>query len=189
MFLRRSPSESEINEFIDSTAGSDYSYPHVGASLDGGAPGYTTDHNRILIGKGTETFESAKRAIREWKMFDFPWVKLCWPDTPIEEGQTVAIVVKHFGLWSISAARIVYVVDEPCRFGFSYGTLVEHVETGEERFTVEIDPSTGEVWYDLFAFSKPKHPLAKLGYPISRMLQKRFARDSMAAMKRAVAAC
>ncbi len=189
MFLLREPSKTEITRFISSVSGSNYSYRHVGATLNRGAPGYTADHNRILIGKGQEDSENAKRAIRDWKMFDLPWLRLCWTNTPIEVGQTVAIVVNHFGFWSMSATRIVYVIDEPNRFGFAYGTLFEHVESGEERFSVEVDPKSGEVWYDLFAFSKPNHLFARLGYPISRRLQKRFARDSMAAMKRAVEAC
>ena len=41
------------------------------------------------------------------------------------------------------------------------------------------------VWYDILAFSRPNHFLARLGYPIVRRLQRRFARDSAAAMKRA----
>jgi len=41
--------------------------------------------------------------------------------------------------------------------------------------------------YDLFAFSRPRHPLARLGGPLySRALQRRFARDSLRAMARAV---
>jgi len=65
-------------------------------------------------------------------------------------------------------------------------TLAEHAESGEERFSVEFHHATGEVWYDLFAFSRPNHFLARLGYPLSRMLQRRFAEDSKRAMLRAV---
>src|SRR6266542_2299273 len=64
-------------------------------------------------------------------------------------------------------------------------TVSCHAEQGEERFTVEYDVQTEEVWYDLFAFSRPRDPLARFGYPFSRHLQKRFARESLAAMKRA----
>ena len=97
--------------------------------------------------------------------------------------------MNHFGFYSLNACQIVYLINEIAeihRFGFAYGTLTEHGETGEERFSVEFHPETGEVWYDLYAFSKPNHPLAKLGYPISRMLQKRFAADSKEAMRLAV---
>jgi uncharacterized protein (UPF0548 family) len=38
------------------------------------------------------------------------------------------------------------------------------------------------VFYDLYAFSRPNQLLAKLGYPLARHLQHRFARDSLQAM-------
>ena len=84
----------------------------------------------------------------------------------------------------MNACRIVYVVEEQQRYGFAYGTLSEHAERGEERFTVEWKREEDTVWYDLLAFSKPG-PMARLGYPLARRLQKRFAHDSKEAMKRA----
>ena len=90
----------------------------------------------------------------------------------------------------MNAARIVYVVDEDgpiYRYGFAYGTLVEHAESGEERFTVEWDRADDNVWYVILAFSRPQKMLARLGYPMSRMLQRRFAEASKAAMVAATA--
>ena len=190
MFLLTKPDKNSIKNFIDSCSNSEFSYNEVGHSSSGSPPGYNTDHNRIQIGHGADDFEKAKAAIRNWKMFDFPWVRLCWPDTPIEIGKNVAVLVNHFGFYSLNACRIVYTIDEAeprHRFGFAYGTLTEHSETGEERFTVELHPETGEVCYDLYAFSRPNHQFAKLAYPISRALQSRFASDSKLAMKRTVA--
>ncbi|MGB7210710.1 MAG: DUF1990 domain-containing protein [Pyrinomonadaceae bacterium] len=190
MFLLTRPDKVFIQTVIDRCADDDLSYKEVGSSTNGSPPGFNTDHNRIQIGNGPDAFEKAKAAIRSWKMFNLGWVELCWPDAPIEVSQNVAVLVNHFGFYSLNACRIVYLIDEVSeikRFGFAYGTLTEHGETGEERFSVEFHPETSEVWYDLYAFSKPNHPLAKLGYPISRMLQKRFAADSKEAMKRAVA--
>jgi uncharacterized protein (UPF0548 family) len=115
-------------------------------------------------------------------------VRLCWGDTPIETGATVAVIVRHLGFWSMNACRIVYVLEENGaveRFGFAYGTLVDHAERGEERFMVEWNRDDDAVWYDLLAASKPGF-CAKLGYPYTRSLQKRFAHDSKTAMKRAV---
>jgi len=89
----------------------------------------------------------------------------------------------------LNASRIVYTIDggdDVRRFGFAYGTLADHVESGEERFSVEWRRQDGSVWYDLLAFSRPRHPLAKLGTPVGRALQRRFARDSLQAMARAV---
>jgi uncharacterized protein (UPF0548 family) len=101
----------------------------------------------------------------------------------------VAVLAHALGVWWLNAARIVYVVDETRdihRFGFAYGTLKPHVEKGEERFLVEWNRSDDRVVYDLRAFSRPRHPLAVLGYPAARWLQRRFARDSMRAMVRCV---
>ena len=66
-----------------------------------------------------------------------------------------------------------------------YGTLPEHSESGEELFAVEWREDDS-VWYDLLAFSRERHPLAKMAYPLARDLQRRFRRDSGAAMQRAV---
>jgi uncharacterized protein (UPF0548 family) len=76
--------------------------------------------------------------------------------------------------------------DEIEKFGFAYGTLLEHAERGEERFSVEYHKSDESVWYDLYAFSQPNNFWARLGYPASRMLQRRFATESKVAMKRAI---
>ncbi len=187
MFFLRKPSGKHIQDFKLLTRYRPFSYYLVGVSALGSTPsGYASDHNRIELGHGPEAFERAKAAIREWKMFDIPWVQLCWPKTPIQKNQTVAILVRHFGFWSLNATRIVYVIDEPTRFGFAYGTLQDHAESGEERFCVEMLPD-GSVWYDLYAFSRPRALAAKLGYPIARSLQHRFARDSLTAMQRSVA--
>jgi uncharacterized protein (UPF0548 family) len=67
---------------------------------------------------------------------------------------------------------------------FAYGTLRQHGEMGEERFTVELNHTDQSVWYDIYAFSRP-HLLPRLVYPFTRPLQKRFARDSLQAMLRA----
>ena len=110
-------------------------------------------------------------------------------ETPIQAGQVVAVIARFFGLWWLNACRIVYVVDEEGpvqRYGFAYGTLPEHAESGEERFTVEWHEQDDAVWYDIVAFSRPQQLLARLGYPFTRRLQRRFARDSAAAMQRAV---
>jgi len=96
--------------------------------------------------------------------------------------------VHHFGFFSLNACRIVYTLEEDGpikRFGFAYGTLAGHAESGEERFTVEWNREDDSVWYEILAFSRPGQMLARLGYPLSRSLQKRFAEGSKAAMVKA----
>ena len=191
MFLVRRPSADRVGRFLESQRGAPFSYREVGASRDcaqTGAPaGYRADRHRARIGQGQDAFGRAVGAIRHWQMFDTGWIELCRPTTPIEVGETVALLVRHFGFWSIHACRIVYTIEERGageRFGFAYGTLAGHAEIGEERFTVELLPDQS-VWYDICAFSRPRG-LARIGFPLARSLQRRFARDSKEALRRAV---
>jgi uncharacterized protein (UPF0548 family) len=186
MFLFSKPDTATVAKFLAAQSHESFSYADVGASRDTAPAGFTVDHNRIQLGAGIDIFERSKRAIQDWKMFELPWVSLHKPGTPIEPGANVAVVISHLGFWSINAARIVYVIDEPQpiqKYGFAYGTLRDHGERGEERFTVEFHPDQS-VWYDLYAFSSPSL-LARLAYPYTRSLQRRFAVDSKAAMLRA----
>ncbi|HEY2109906.1 MAG TPA: DUF1990 domain-containing protein [Candidatus Acidoferrales bacterium] len=188
MLLFSKPSPQRIREFVLSQGKETFSYGDVGASRVHAPRGYTVDHNRVQLGKGADIFERAKHAVDAWKMFSIPWLELCWPDSPIEAGTTVAVLVSHLTFWSLNACRIVYVMHEKRAtetYGFAYGTLRQHGEIGEERFTVEFNPSDQSVWYDIYAFSRP-HLLPRLVYPFTRSLQKRFARDSLQAMLRAV---
>lgn len=188
MFCLTKPSPEAIHEFLAAQKRLQFSYDHVGASRKQAPGGYVVDHNRIQLGEGPIAFDRAKNAIRQWKMFDISWLQLFSPDTPIVEGATVAIAVSHLGFWSLNAARIVSTVEEHGaveRYGFAYGTLAEHAEMGEERFTVEFHAADETVWYDLHAFSRPR-TLARLALPYTRALQKRFASDSKKAMQKAV---
>lgn len=190
MILFHDPTTREIEAFLEAQRDARLSYPEVGATRKGAPPYYKVDHNRVRLGTGEEAFRIAVAAMRQWKMFDLGWVRIAWPGSPIQEGTTVAVVARTAGFWSLNAARIVYTLDEVDgkmrRFGFAYGTLRDHAETGEERFSVELHRSDGSVWYDLYAFSRPRLWLAQIGYPLSRVYQKRFARDSKAVMLRAV---
>ena len=188
MFCLSKPSRDLIFAFISVQRRKQFSYREVGCSRQGAPNGYTVDHNRARVGQGVSAFDRAKNALKQWQMFQMPWVELCWPDVPIETGATVAVLVSHFGFWSLNACRIVYVIEERGtleKYGFAYGTLQDHGEIGEERFTVEFHPSDESVWYDLYAFSRPG-PAACLAYPFLRSLQKRFARESKEAMCRIV---
>jgi uncharacterized protein (UPF0548 family) len=189
MIRLRRPGPAALGAFLSARAGLPFTYPGVGSTAGVPPPGYTVDHTRVRLGEGEKTFAAARAALSRWEHFRMGWVE-AWPNnTPLRQGEVVAVVAHLMGLWWVNPARIVYVVDRagpPAAFGFAYGTLPGHAEGGEERFQVEYDPQEGGVFYDILAFSRPRHPLARLGYPLTRRTQKRFARDSAAAMRRAV---
>jgi uncharacterized protein (UPF0548 family) len=185
LFCLTAPTEDEIRRFILKQRESSFSYPEVGASANALPAGYNRDHNRVQLGTGEGAWQRATEAIRAWRMFSMPWLNVHWATAPIQVGTDVAVSVRHFGFYSLNACRIVYVVNEESpvmRFGFAYGTLGQHAESGEERFTVEWSRDDDKVWYDILAFSRPKQMLARLMYPLSRSLQRRFAEGSKLAM-------
>ena len=78
-------------------------------------------------------------------------------------------------------ARVVYVVDEPTRRGFAYGTLPGHPEDGEEAFVVEI-ADDDSVWIVIRAFSRPARWYWWLVYPVLRMTQEFYTRRYLRAL-------
>lgn len=192
----RAPSQAALSAFLagqrDAASPPPYSYAEVGASRHNAERphGYNLDHNRVQIGKGVAAFEAACAAMRAWRMFPAPWTRIAPADTPILVGEVVVMQAHALGLWWMNAARIVYTIDEPGpsrRFGFAYGTLLAHVEQGEERFSVELHED-GSVWYDLRAFSKPRYWPVRLGKRLARRLQARFVRESQLSMRAVVTA-
>ena len=191
MFSLRRPSDTAIREFVDTQAGKPFSYPEVGATRGAAPLGYAVNHHRVSLGVGRQAFERAVDALRRWRMFAIEGVDLCWHDTPQQPGSTVAILAGGGPFWSLNACRVVYVIDEsgpPVRRGFAYGTLPAHAVRGEERFVIEWSPDSDEVSYDLLAYSQPATVWLHAAAPLLRMVQRRFARGSLAAMRRAVGA-
>ncbi len=183
------PSKTTIQGFLQNQAAADFSYAHVLFSNQSEpVPDFDNDQNRVLLGTGQAVYDAACEAIRNWRMFPGGWAWIEPPGAPIQTGETLAMVARVFGLHWVNACRIVYTLDgtgPERRFGFAYGTLPEHIECGEERFSVEWLPDD-TVWYDLKAFSKPRHPLVRLFKPVARLLQQRFVRASQRAMKRGI---
>jgi uncharacterized protein (UPF0548 family) len=191
MLSLRKPSLVTLQRFRESQSGLPFTYEAIGATAATPPAGYVVDRTRIKLGEGEAVFRSAIAALQRWEQFNLGWVE-AWPsDTPIRSGEVVAVMGWAIGVWWLNACRVVYVVDETgpiAKFGFAYGTLPGHVESGEERFLIEWNTSDNSVWYDIVAFSRPNQFSARLGYSVVRRLQKRFGRDSAAAMRRAVRA-
>jgi uncharacterized protein (UPF0548 family) len=186
MFTFGKPTDDQLVALHAQHAAVEFSYPEVGATRTSPPAGYNVDHNRIRLGAGEDLFARARDAIRRFDMLRLGWLEPCWPAAEIKPGELVATAARVVpGLWTVNVCRIVYVVDEPLRFGFAYGTLAGHVERGEERFLVEQEQD-GSVWFDILAFSRPGRLISWLGYPAVRWFQRRFARDSLAALVRAV---
>lgn len=98
-----------------------------------------------------------------------------------------AVLGIPFGPFRVSApARVVYVVDEPNRKGFAYGTLAGHPESGEEAFLVD-RKEDGSVWLTIRAFSRPATAAWWLVAPVLRMVQEFYTRRYGRALARPIA--
>ncbi|QVI20897.1 DUF1990 domain-containing protein [Nocardia tengchongensis] len=76
--------------------------------------------------------------------------------TPTAQPGTELTVRLALGPIGVNApCRVVYVLDDPNRRGFAYGTLPGHPESGEELFAVEYDPADDSVHGIIAAFSNP----------------------------------
>lgn len=194
MLSLRKPAPAAIEALLAGVSASDFTYPAEFAGATLATPflppgGFNVDHTRVKLGSGAAVFAAAKTALEGWKQYDLGWLQMVPDTTPIAAGSVVASVVRYFGMWWVNPCRVISVSDQSAdasvkRFGFAFGTLPGHAECGEERFLLEWDRRDDGVWYDILAFSRPQHILPRLAVPLTRRLQKRFARESAAAMKR-----
>jgi uncharacterized protein (UPF0548 family) len=187
MFLARRPSLDAINRFLRDSRELPLSYGPIGIVRPETAR-QDVDELAVAIGNGVADFERARAALVAWKQFNIGWVETFPRPAPVTAGTIVAVLIRHLGFWSLNGCRVLYSVGgdgSVTRFGYAYGTLPNHAESGEELFEVFIDPKTNDVIYRLRATSWPQATLARIGQPIVRALQNRFRSDSAAAMKRA----
>jgi uncharacterized protein (UPF0548 family) len=76
----------------------------------------------------------------------------------------------------------VWVVNEPDRVGFAYGTLVGHPEAGEESLVVTREPDG--VYATIRAYSRAATWYTRLAGPLTRKAQYYAATRYVAALRR-----
>jgi uncharacterized protein (UPF0548 family) len=185
MLCIKRPNDETLSRFLAQSVGAGLSYDPSGLAESTG--GFNVDEERTILGHGAAVFAKACMCLRAWQHFAFPWIFIYPPHAAVAPDTTIVVGVRYLGLWWLNACRIVRVVsDDTDCWGFAYGTLWAHAESGEESFMVAIQPSDGLVTYHLRAVSRPRALVARLGYPLTRALQSRFRRDSGAAMERAI---
>lgn len=147
--------------------------------------GYRHDRWEADLGAfDNERFARSAAALRRWDVQRGAGLRI-FPGDPVRPDLTFALVIRLPVGYATAAGRVVYVVDEPERYGFAYGTLPAHPEQGEEAFQVARDGD--RLIFTIIAFSRPRHPAARLGAPVSRALQLRVTRCYLNAMRRGTA--
>ena len=179
------PTDAQLGVVLDAQARESLTYREVGATRGDDLPsGYTHDHYSVPLGHGV--FETAKLGLREWCAHIGAGVSIYPPAPPIHPDVNVVLSFRTGPLSAIAACRIVYVCDDPDRFGFAYGTLPEHPETGEEAFVIERD-AAGGVSFVITAFSRPASAITRLAKPLARVVQQRVTCQYLEALRTYVA--
>ncbi len=111
MFLTHRPNDLQIEKFIAASRDLPLSYQPVGL-VKQPLSGFKVDTASAVIGQGQSEFERAKQALREWRQFELGWVELFPRNASTESGTTVAVLVRHLGLWSLNGCRVVYPIGE-----------------------------------------------------------------------------
>jgi len=149
-----------------------FSYPEVGATRGDLPVGYIPLRREVHIGVGLDYFQQARTALFGWHVHRAAGPKVISSSLQVTD-DTVAVVRLGVGPLALRAPlRVVYVVDEPARAGFAYGTLPGHPEQGEESFMITMDEDE-RVRFDIVAFSKPGTRLAKTSGSLGRAVQER----------------
>ncbi len=170
------PTTAQLDALIDTQKDAELTYNKNNLQ------GYDNDKNQIFLGKGDDVWVAAKKAMADWAMFPDGWARIYYQNPIFTEGDIVVMCACVFGIWWLNAARILYVTDDEHHYGFAYGTLPNHVESGEELFEITKD-AEGNIYYTLTAFSRPRFWPVKLTYPLSRFFQNKFIRDSLQRIK------
>jgi uncharacterized protein (UPF0548 family) len=152
---------------ISDLAGRPMTYTEQGATAADMPTGYRHVRAAKRIGYGRLRFEQAADSVLRYGMLRGAGLRV---DATTDVARVGTDVLGRLGPF-VAPCRVVYVLDEPDRRGFAYGSLPGHAVRGEELFAVRYDPSDDAVYAEVAAFSRPATWWSRLGTPILRLSQ------------------
>ena len=155
---------------VDRLAAMPFSYAPVGATSGSTYPaGFHRLDVEVAVGRGEADFRRAAQTLMTWRMHAGAGLRVTAGSPRVHAG---AVVLCRLGPLRIPC-RVVWVVDEPTRTGFAYGTLPGHPEAGEESFVVTL-AGGGVVTLTVSAYSRPGLLVTRLAGPVGRWGQRRM---------------
>ena len=115
-----------------------------------------------------DTYSRAGAAVMRYGMLRGAGLRVAATTEVAEVGTDVLGKLGPFA----APCRVVYVLDEPNRRGFAYGSLPGHAVSGEEMFGVRYDPADDSVHAEVVAFSRPATWWSRLGSPVLMLAQR-----------------
>ena len=191
---------------LDAYTNADYNYDTTRQSEYTSETGWRIDDYAIELpaeapGPPAEngSFAAAQDVLRRYA---FPPPKLITgifvPDGPLEN-RIMLLRAQFLGFSFYFGVRVSEVTDEASRdtpagpervWGYGYRTLQGHFERGQIDFTIHKNLTTGTVQFRIHALSQTgriRNPFYWVGFKLfGRMLQRRFARQSLTRMRQLV---
>jgi uncharacterized protein (UPF0548 family) len=149
----------------------DLTYREAGATEGVLPPGYHHLHRSVMIGSGPQAFTAAAAALGGWQVHSLAGLRVSASSATAEPGSVLVLGLGMAAIRISAPCRVIYVIDEPDRRGFAYGTLPGHPESGEEAFIIS-HHQDATVTFTITAFSRPASPLAKAAGPLGRAIQR-----------------
>ena len=172
---------------LDALATAPFTYPDVGATRDDLLPaGYAHLQRTEVIGEGRRAFRQAVAAVFDWRMQRGVGLRVRATGPAGEPGTLVVLTAGLPRLGYDIPCRVVWARTAGDERGFAYGTLPGHPESGEEAFLVRLEPG-GDVVFTLRVFARLASPLARLGGPVSTLVQRLATQRYLTAVRRAAA--
>ncbi|MDP9429073.1 MAG: DUF1990 domain-containing protein [Actinomycetota bacterium] len=162
-----------------------FTYAEVGATRQPTLPaGYDSVERSVVVGSGTAAFERAVAAVFDWQAQRSVGLRVRATGPASEPGTVVVLTAGLPRPGYDIPCRVVWAQTTGDERGFAYGTLPGHPESGEEAFLVRRAPG-GDVVFTLRVFARLASPLARLGGPVSRVVQRLATERYLTAIRRA----
>ena len=136
-------------------------------------PGYRRYERATLLGHGPQLWEDASAGLMTWGVktrSGFSVMLGSNDDLRVVPGQDRVLVARLGPCALREPVRVVDVVDEPDRRGFSYGTRMGHPVSGEEAFIVH-RAADGGVWLTLRSLTRAGLGRWRIVFPLAIIAQ------------------
>ena len=146
--------------------------------------GYRNFEQTVCVGRGIERWEAVANAVLRWQVKILSGFQVSSVDGDIAVRSAAQYeVTARFGPITIrEPVRVVTVVDQPARRGFSYGTLTGHPVSGEEAFIASY--SDGRVWLTIRSLTRPSGGAWRWAFPMLLIAQRFYRRRYLQALTR-----
>ena len=136
------------------------------------------------VGRGAERFAVLRELVLGWGVQRGAGLREETASERVEPGLEATVRIGA-GPFAVRApVRVVEVFDEPGRAGFVYEALPGHPEEGTEAFVVTMGED-GELRFRVGARARPGRWWSRLGAPLTRLLQDRYTRRYLRAVREA----